>query len=380
MNKNNQCRVCGAMIAAPSLSTPSPSLTSVRTVLNVPTEVYVCENCEHAQSPDLPDVKEFYDTGYRISLDVEGHDQLYENRDGVSVFRTEVQAEMMSELGLENGAKVLDFGAGKATTLQQYMIERPDIHPFVFDVSNDYSNHWQDWIPSENQATYKIPEHWKSKFDLITAHFVIEHVPNPVETLRDIGACLAPGGKLFFSVPNPTKNSGDLLVIDHLNHFSRNSLTRALAEADLTALTIDDNRFAGAFVIVAQQGKEETLPGVDTSNVKKSLKSWQAAIEELKELSKEISGKDIAIYGAGFYGSLAAINLGTQARCFLDRNPYLQKQPHMGLPVLPPENCPASISAVVVALNPRIARSIVTGKEEWLPKTASVYYVGGDPD
>ncbi len=119
---------------------------------------------------------------------------------------------------------------------------------------------------------------------------------------------------------------------------------------------------------------------VDTSSVKNSLQGWQTAVEDLKALSNEISGKDVAIYGAGFYGSLVAINLGAPAQCFLDRNSYLQKHPHMGLPVLSPENCPTSIAAIVVALNPRIAHSIVSGAESWRPKNASIHYIGESPE
>jgi SAM-dependent methyltransferase len=39
-------------------------------------------------------------------------------------------------------------------------------------------------------------------FDLITAVHVVEHLPAPVSALRKINALLAPGGKLFVSLPN----------------------------------------------------------------------------------------------------------------------------------------------------------------------------------
>ncbi|HAR52610.1 MAG TPA: hypothetical protein DCS45_12150, partial [Roseovarius nubinhibens] len=251
------CRVCNALIDAPAFDDPGPSLSSIRTVLPVPTQVFLCGSCGHAQSPDLPDLEEFYDTQYRISLDIDGHDQLYENKAGERMFRTDYQAELVSALDIPNGAKVLDFGAGKATTLQKVVKQRPDIVPHVFDVSEDYVTHWREWVAVENQATYSMPASWTGRFDLITAHFVAEHVPNPAAVLADIRRCLAPNGRLFLSVPDAEANSGDLLVVDHLNHFSASSLARVLYDADLSVHTIDRDAFHGAFAVTAVPGAGE---------------------------------------------------------------------------------------------------------------------------
>jgi 2-polyprenyl-3-methyl-5-hydroxy-6-metoxy-1,4-benzoquinol methylase len=42
----------------------------------------------------------------------------------------------------------------------------------------------------------------KNKFDIITANHVIEHVPDPVETLQTMKQFLAPGGFIWIAVPN----------------------------------------------------------------------------------------------------------------------------------------------------------------------------------
>ena len=93
-----ECRVCGVKLPQVDFDDPGPSLTSIRTVLDLPTQVLLCDVCGHAQSPDLPDIPQFYDTQYRISLDIDGHDQLYQNSAGEQVFRTAYQAEMVLNL------------------------------------------------------------------------------------------------------------------------------------------------------------------------------------------------------------------------------------------------------------------------------------------
>ena len=367
-----KCRVCSKSLGSASFNDNGPSLTSIRTVLNIATKVWVCENCGHAQSPDLPDISDFYDTQYRISLDIDGHDQLYENKNGQQLFRTAYQAEMLENLDIPKHSKVLDFGAGKATTLQRLTEKRPDLSPHVFDVSNDYIDHWIDWIDINNQATYELPQRWNNYFDLITAHFVLEHVADPVEVFEDISRCLAPDGKLFFSVPDAEANTGDLLVVDHLNHFTLSSVTFALAQAKLIIENIDRDAFSGAFVIIAKKG----LPKIDIFHDNKILTNvlfeWEAILQKLKDTDYV---SPIAIYGAGFYGSLIATRLNGKIDYFLDKNPYLQDGRHLNIPVLNPISCPNAIKTVIVGLNPARAREILGNSIEWLPNGAELVYL-----
>lgn len=338
----------------------------------VATQVYVCDRCGHAQSPDLPALEEFYDTQYRISLDVDGHDQLYENARGERVFRTEYQAEIISGLDIPHGAKVLDFGAGKATTLARLVKLRPDISPHVFDVSSDYVDHWANWVPKGNQATYQLPAAWENHFDLITAHFVLEHVADPLGILRGLSGCLAQGGQIFFSVPNAETNTGDLLVVDHLSHFTRASLERLLEYAGLQMVTIDEETFSGAFVVVARPGRANVAKPPETGTLIRVLAKWQSVLEDLSTQKWQLP---VAIYGAGFYGSVLATCSQGQATMFLDRNPYLQGSTHLGLPVMDPDRCPSDIRTVLVGLNPARARDILGDGSPWLPEGARLVFL-----
>ena len=76
-----------------------------------------------------------------------------------------------------------------------------------------------------------------SPFDAIVSFEVLEHVPNPVDVLRDIRALLKPDGVLVLSVPNLDdpyclKQQSELAMPPiHINFFNRRSLGRALQEA-----------------------------------------------------------------------------------------------------------------------------------------------------
>ena len=218
------CRICQTALGPPDYFADAPAMTSLSTMIEVETSVSVCRNCGHPQSPDLPNVQAFYDHDYRISLQSADHDQLYEMGVDGPIFRTHHQMKLLLDLDVPQGGKVLDFGAAKAVTLRSFMEHRNDIFPHVFDVSEDYRSHWDGWISADAQATYELPARWSDHFDLITAHFVIEHVADPVAVFRSLENCLAPSGQLFFTVPDPISNPGDFLVVDHLNHFVASSL------------------------------------------------------------------------------------------------------------------------------------------------------------
>jgi trans-aconitate methyltransferase len=368
-----ECRVCGAPLGPPDLEHPAPALTSIKTILNLKTLVWICGDCGHAQCPDLPDLQEFYDTQYRISLDIDNYDQLYQSHAGEPIFRTDYQSELVLSLDIPERANVLDFGAGKATTLQKVVAQRPDIVPFIFDVSMDYLEHWSSWVRNDQIATYELPEKWLNSFDLITAHFVLEHVADPVGTLTSLQQCLSPQGRLFFTVPDAEKNSGDLLVVDHLSHFTKKSLSVALMRAGLTPVNVDSDSFSGAFAITAMRRTPRSpAPESDHISLKESLTEWSDTLVWLSEADLKAP---IAIYGAGFYGSLAA-SRRRDVLCFLDRNPRLIGQTHMGIPVLSPEACPVNVCSVLVALNPARAREIIGDNPTWSPAGASLIFFG----
>jgi SAM-dependent methyltransferase len=375
MNGPVPCRVCEAFLAAPDYCADPPAMTSLATHIDVPTRVWVCRACGHVQSPDLPDIQAFYGREYRISLQSDDHDQLYATTPDGPLYRTEHQARLVASLEIPHGGRVLDFGAAKATTLRRVAAMRPDIHPHVFDVSDDYRDSWRDWVPAGAQATHELPADWLGRFDLVTAHFVLEHVANPVETLTRLRRLLAPGGRLFFTVPDPIANPGDMIVVDHLNHFVPTSIAHALRRAGLCETAIRQDLFTGAHAVLCHAGEaERSAAPADTAAALVTLETWKRRFAHIAAQLAGSGNGPVAIYGAGFYGLMFASLAGGRAVCHLDRNPHLQGTTANGLPVLAPEACPPAVRAVVVGLNPTRARDILPPAQPWLPVGARIIY------
>lgn len=375
------CRVCGAESREPVYAAESPGITSLATILAVPTSVYLCASCGHAQSPNLPDVRRFYDTEYQISAASSDHDQLYSVENGRPVYRTDRQAEVVLDLlDLPKGARILDFGAAKAATLRKILSSRPDIEGSVFDVSNSYQAYWRSWLDADRCATHEIPSSWTGRFDAVTAHYVLEHVVAPVEVVKRMRLLLRPGGKLFLSVPDPIANPGDLLVVDHLNHFAPRSLTLVLEEAGCRMEKLERSVLASALVVVATSEKRASLFAVaeDSGEDMAALcETWRRLQHNLKAVARAKSGIPTAIYGAGFYGTWIASVIRTESNlvCFVDQNPHLQNANHLELPVLAPNELPQSVKVVFAGLNPRLSRAILAQSPWTSDRSVEIFHL-----
>jgi SAM-dependent methyltransferase len=236
----------------------------------------------------------------------------------------------------------------------------------VFDVSEDYRGHWMSWLPKDACATYEMPSSWHGRFDVVTAHYVMEHVGDPVAVLSELRALLAPGGKLFFSVPDWTQNSGDLLVVDHINHFSETSIRTALWRAGLGLDLLASTRLPATFVVVCSKSASAAAPATDKVHAevdaaRAACSFWTNMVATLDESAALRRDRSSAIFGVGFYGSLVHSRVGKRVpvACFLDNNPHSWSLPHFGLPVRPPAEMPEDVRTVYVGLNPSAARSIV---------------------
>ncbi|MEZ6041056.1 MAG: class I SAM-dependent methyltransferase [Planctomycetaceae bacterium] len=87
-------------------------------------------------------------------------------------------------------------------------------------------------------------------FDLAAAWMVLEHVPDPAATLRQLFGVIRPGGKLLFSIPNA--GCWEAIVFGrhwyawepprHLHHFTPDSIRRLLTQAGFDDIRVTHQR------------------------------------------------------------------------------------------------------------------------------------------
>lgn len=374
----SSCHVCGHKLEGPFYRNTSQfSVNSLCQLRNGRVEVSFCRNCGHMQSGVFRDLGDYYDKSYNILTSSAEEDHLYSAVNGVKVYRTEHQARtLLEKMKIPYGACVLDFGCAKAATLRRVCAVRPDITPYVFDVSSAYMDFWHEFVAREHCAVHELPKEWSRKFDIVLSFFALEHVNDPIAFCRSIASLLKPDGFFYFIVPNVFANTADMIVDDHVNHFSESSLRHLLARTGFSPFVISDSNHTGAWVVYAAAAKEvaeisgespEKIIGLE-QQVLGMARFWESYVQHIRSFELGLSPEaSIAIYGAGFYGTVIAASLARPQRiaCFIDQNPHLQQNDILGRPVVSVKDLPAEVTHVLVGLNPKSARQTIASLEVW---------------
>ncbi len=347
--------------------------------------VWACAYCGHLRGDNLPDSASYYDVEYRISLNHDNEDQIYEvRRDKNIVYRTEHQVHtLLDKFNLSFGSSVLDYGCAKASTPRLLLATRGDLDVHLFDVSQMYTAHWQRFIGPEQWAIHQTPPTWQKRFDLVTSFFALEHMPAPKDCVKHIVSLLKDSGTFYGIVPNAFGNVADFVVIDHVNHFTNSSLYTLLASEGFTEIEIDDVVHRGALVFSARKGIGATkVFDVQTTVVRANnlARYWSQLDSHLLNIESELGQSSTAIYGSGFYGAYIAsiLRFPERLRCFIDRSPFQQGKTLMGKPIIAPESLTSNIDNLYIGLNPEIAR-IAVADMEWLGgRDLKLVFLDGD--
>jgi hypothetical protein len=375
----NNCNICGTRLAEPIFTSDSETaLTSLCELRPGQVRVWSCSHCGHLLGDAMPDTEQYYETDYRILLDHDDEDQIYETHGDEIVYRTAHQVTtLLEKLDLPQGASLLDYGCAKASTPKQLLSSRSDLRVHLFDVSEMYSPFWDQFVSVERRAVHHAPAHWHNKFDVVTSFFALEHIPSPKETVAHIAGLLSDDGVFYGIVPDTFGNVADFIVIDHVNHFTASSLHLLLVSAGFKDIDIDAGVHRGALVFTAKKSGEITAAEDARSGIERAralADYWAGIGQRIRSFEQSDSGKS-AIYGSGFYGAyiFSVLRHPERVRCFLDRSPFQQGKALFDRPIRAPDQLPGEVSVLYVGLNPSIARETM-GKLAW-PENPALHLV-----
>lgn len=365
-----KCSVCNSCATALIYESASDiSLTSLCQFQYGKTKIWQCSACGHLFGRELSDTRGYYSTDYRILLDHEDEDQIYEVQADRIVYRIEHQLDtLLSMVDFKNGARFLDYGCAKGAMSKRLIATRPDLQIHLFDVSESYREYWRSFIGHERCAVDDIPEDWKSSFDIVTSFFAMEHIPDPLATARMIRDLLSDGGCFYGIVPDPLGNYADLVVIDHVNHFTQSSLFCLLRQAGFENIHISRDVHRGALVFKASTtGSTSISPTVELEEARTACAFWMSISNRIWVAEDQYADKAAAIYGSGFYGAYigSLLRRPGNLRCFLDASPFQQGKQLMARPIFAPSALPQDIEVLYVGLNPAFARNIIS-QMDWI--------------
>jgi len=140
--------------------------------------------------------------------------------------------------------RLLDFGCGQGILVHRAVQRGWDAYGTELNrnLVTQANEHWGDtrlWCDSLET----ILERNRAGFDALISTQVFEHLTNPLEMLRELGALLKPGGFALIDVPNldcaeeRRRHGASLDPTAHLYYFTRATLTRMMREAGFTVMT-----------------------------------------------------------------------------------------------------------------------------------------------
>jgi len=153
------------------------------------------------------------------------------------------------------GKKLLDIGSGSGQFLYEMKTLGMEVHgiePGSFDAKVAKKENLDIIKSNLDKTRYK-----SNCFDLITINHVLEHVNNPVETLKEAYRILKKDGLLIIGVPNNKslaywifkKNWYQLDAPRHLFDYSERNLTKKLKELGFRIKKIRHNSRPSQFLV-----------------------------------------------------------------------------------------------------------------------------------
>jgi hypothetical protein len=252
---------------------------------------------------------------------------------------------------------MLDFGCGTGVALRNFAKLRPEWELSGAELgagSLPLLKQINGFKTLYTCGATEIPE----TFDLITLIHSLEHVLEPVETLNSLRNRLNPGGHLFVQVPDCGRTPYDLVIADHLLHFTLETLCFTAERSSFRTV------FASNSLI-----KELTWLGVDERASPAARidpgREMQLAQQHVEWLTEQIGAAQqlartraqFGIFGTSISGTWLYGVVGDAASFFVDEDPQRIGRNHMGLPILHPSDIPDGAD-VLVPLIPEVASTV----------------------
>ncbi len=364
------CKVCGSekLTRFPEFSV-FPRVTSDCRPFPSGGDLTACSDCGAVQKlvtqKWLEEIGQIYGV-YQAYHQADGYEEqiVFDAAAGKPRRRSDVLMERLVETtALPIAGTVLDVGCGNGVTLRAINHLLPEWGLYGHDI-NEYQLDRLTAMPAfRGLLSGKISDIQRI-FDLVTLIHSLEHFSDPLDALHGLSSRITNGGALFIEVCNLKANPFDLLVADHLMHFTPTTLSLLVERAGLTVTAVHDNWVGKEISLIGTQTSSSEHPrlAVPTEAAKESADFVTAALIRLREFVERAQhaaqeGNRFGLFGTSIAGTWLASQLGDAIDFFVDEDESRVGRTYLGKPIVRPRDVPSN-ATVYLALSPMVSDAI----------------------
>ena len=239
---------------------------------------------------------------------------------GSSLGRTSRVLQFVKETIDIKPKNILDFGSGNGAGLLALSEAFNSSNIFGFEPNDKPLSKISDWPNNIKEVFNKRPKQ-NNTFDLITLFHVFEHIEDVFEVISYIKNILSKEGILIIQVPYVVDGPFDLMIADHIHHFTKSSFSYLLRKIDLYPILIDNCVISKELTVIIKNKKN--ISDLPNSNIGYSL--MNNAVHWLENfynfvINSKFNYQKIAVFGTGPAAAWTGSILGDHCEVYLDED------------------------------------------------------------
>ncbi len=356
------CRICsGDRLEEVAAYAKLPRVTSDCKPWPAGGALTVCADCGAAQKrPDkiwFDEIDRIY-KAYQIYELSSGSEQVIFSEDGGAKPRSRTLVEFVAhEVNPGPTGSLIDIGCGNGAALANFSTALPGWSLYGTELT-DAPLAALKKLPNFGEFYSVPPRDIDRRFDVVTMIHALEHMPEPLETLQESAGLLKDGGRVFVEIPNVETSLFDLLIADHMMHFSPAHLGYLAGRAGLKAEILRDNVLPKEITMLASRGESNAAlpdPRRGKALIARHIDWLSRVIEAAGAVAEQTTS--FGIFGTSISGMWLYGALRDRVDFFIDEDVSRIGGVFEGKPILWPENAPGG-SMVFMPLGPSVAANV----------------------
>ncbi|MEI6572491.1 MAG: class I SAM-dependent methyltransferase [Alphaproteobacteria bacterium] len=364
-----KCSICGGNLILVDRYLNLPRVSSDCKPFRSGGSLAYCESCLTVSKPLTnrlrDEIKSIYEN-YEMYLISDGIEQKIFSEEGISKTRSELIINyLMDKIKMDSVGRLIDIGCGDGPTLSCFSKYFPSWDLYGLEISNRNFDKLSK-ISNFKNLFLEFPANGIN-FNIVTMIHTLEHISNPFEFLNNSVNLLDQHGLLLIQVPNILRSPFDIIIADHLNHFTPKQLAKLVGDSGCEILYISTDICPKEITIIARKKtvdssilKNMNINGsfVEEYDIVANIEWLNKIISQTKEITNR-HNCELGIFGTTIGAAWMVNVLNNQVKFFIDEDENKIGKKLFGIPIKHPSEIKKG-EAIYLPMKPSTAKAITS--------------------